>query len=82
MGIKKVEVTSAIALALSAVALVGTQTNNKVQAASSNVENSSVVKESSNADIATIQKNYQVAQDQYKKANDAWNQFNKVKIVS
>jgi hypothetical protein len=30
MGIKKVEVTSAIALALSAVALVGTQTNNKV----------------------------------------------------
>lgn len=56
MGIKKVEVTSAIALALSAVALVGTQTNNKVQVVSSNVENSSVVKESSNADIAIIQK--------------------------
>lgn len=82
MGIKKVEVTSAIALALSAVALVGTQTNNKVQAASSNVENSSVVKESSNADIAIIQKIIKQHKINIKKQMMLGIKFNKVKIVS
>lgn len=82
MGIKKVEVTSAIALALSAVALVGTQTNNKVQVASSNVENSSVVKESSNADIAIIQKIIKQHKINIKKQMMLGIKFNKVKIVS